>query len=40
MQLVQTLPPKRQQERPVAMVGAPSSRGPPKGLERAQSVTS
>ena len=40
MQLVQTLPPKRQQERPVAMVGEPSSRGPPKGLERAQSVTS
>ncbi len=40
MQLVQTLPPKRQQERPVAMVGEPSSRGPPKGLERAQSVAS
>jgi hypothetical protein len=38
MQLVQTLPPKRQQERPVAMVGEPSSRGPPKGLERTQSV--
>jgi hypothetical protein len=40
MQLVQTLPPKRQQERPVAMVGEPSSRGPPKGLERTQSVAS
>ena len=40
MQLIQTLPPKRQQERPVAMVGEPSSRGPPKGLERAQLVAS
>jgi len=40
MQLVQTLPPKRQLERPVAMVGEPASRGPPKGLERAQSVAS
>ncbi len=40
MQLVQTLPAKRQQERPVAMVGEPLSRGPPKGLERAQSVAS
>jgi hypothetical protein len=40
MQLVQTLSPKRQQERPVAIVGEPSSRGPPKGLERAQSVAS
>ena len=29
MQLVQTLPPKRQPERLVTMVGAPSSRGPP-----------
>jgi hypothetical protein len=29
MQLVQTLPPKRQQVRLVAMVGEPSSRGPP-----------
>jgi hypothetical protein len=40
MQLIQTLPPKRQQERPVALVGEPSSRGPPKGLARAQSVAS
>jgi hypothetical protein len=40
MQLVQTLSAKRQQERPVAMVGEPSSRGPPQGLERAQSVAS
>jgi len=40
MQLVQTLPAKRQQERLVAMVGEPSSRGPPKSLERAQSVAS
>jgi hypothetical protein len=40
MQLIQTLPPKRQQERPVTMVTEPSSRGPPKGLERTQSVTS
>jgi hypothetical protein len=40
MQVVQTLPPKRQQERPLAIVGEPSSRGPPKGLERAQSVAS
>ena len=40
MQLIQTLPPKRQQERSVAMVGEPSSRGPPKDLERAQSVAS
>jgi hypothetical protein len=29
MHLVQTLPPKRQHERLVAMVGEPSSRGPP-----------
>jgi putative transposase/transposase-like zinc-binding protein len=29
MQLVQTLPPKRQQERLARMVGEPSSRGPP-----------
>jgi hypothetical protein len=29
MQLVQTLPPKRQHERLVTMVGAPSSRSPP-----------
>jgi hypothetical protein len=29
MQLVQTLPPKRQHERLVAMVGALSSRSPP-----------
>jgi hypothetical protein len=29
MQLVQTLPPRRQHERLVAMVGEPSSRGPP-----------
>jgi hypothetical protein len=29
MQLVQTLPPKRQQERLAVMVGEPSSRGPP-----------
>jgi hypothetical protein len=40
MQLVQTLPAKRQQERPGAMVGEPSSRGPPKGLEWAHSVAS
>jgi hypothetical protein len=40
MQLVQTLPPKRPHERLVAMVGEVSSRGPPKGLERAQSVAS
>ena len=40
MQLVQTLLAKRQQEQPVAMVGEVSSRGPPKGLERAQSVAS
>lgn len=40
MQLIQTLPPKRQQERPLALVGAPSSRGPPQGLERTQSVAS
>ena len=40
MQLIQTLPPKRQQERLVARVVEPSSRGPPKGLERAQSVAS
>jgi hypothetical protein len=40
MQVVQTLPAKRQQERPAAMVGEVSSRGPPKGLERAQSVAS
>ena len=40
MQLVQTLVPKRQQEQLVALVGEPSSRGPPKGLERAQSVAS
>jgi hypothetical protein len=31
MQLVQTLPPKRQHERLVTMVGQPSSRGPPLG---------
>jgi hypothetical protein len=30
MQLVHTLPPKRQHERLVTMVGAPSSRGPPR----------
>src|SRR5262249_29320882 len=29
MQLVQTLPPRRQHERLMAMVGTPSSRGPP-----------
>ena len=40
MQLVQTLPAKRQQERPVMMVDEPSSRGPPKGLQGAQSVAS
>jgi Putative transposase/Transposase zinc-binding domain len=40
MQVVQTLPAKRQQERLVATVGEPSSRGPPKSLERAQSVAS
>jgi Putative transposase/Transposase zinc-binding domain len=40
MQLIQTLPPKRQPEQVVAMMTEPSSRGPPKGLERAQSVAS
>jgi hypothetical protein len=40
MQVVQTLPPKRQQEWPIALVGEPSNRGPPKGLERAQLVAS
>jgi putative transposase/transposase-like zinc-binding protein len=40
MQLIQTLAPKRQQERSVGRVGEPSSRGPPKGLERAQLVAS
>jgi hypothetical protein len=40
MQVVQTLAPKRQHERLVAMVGEPSNRGPPMGVERAQSVAS
>jgi hypothetical protein len=40
MQLVQTLPPKRQHARVVAMVGEVSSRGPPKSLERAQWIAS
>jgi hypothetical protein len=40
MQLIQTLPPKRQLERPVALVGEPARRGPPQGLARAQSVAS
>jgi hypothetical protein len=40
MQVVQTLPAKRQQERPAMTVGEPSSRGPPKSLEWALSVAS
>jgi hypothetical protein len=40
MWLVQTLPAKRLHERLAGMVGEPSNRGPPMGVERVQSVAS